>query len=87
MINQLYELTKGEMCGNLDLFKSVFGNEAAEKLSKEIEFFSFWDNSPTVIIYDGRQAVFDCNYDERKGKKQLTTCYDRNGLFHDFTIN
>ena len=84
IIETLSELTKGETWGNLELFNNIFGCDAGEKLSENIQDFSFWDNGQTVLIYDGRQIIFDCNYTEYNHKKHLTSCYGKNGLAFDF---
>lgn len=84
IIETLAELTKGQVYGNLEVFKKIFGEDAGEKLSKNNSDFSFWDNGQTVLIYDGRQIIFDCNYTECNHKKQLTSCYGKNGLAFDF---
>lgn len=85
IVENLIELTKGEICGNLELFKKIYGKIAVEKLGLEaFGDFSFWDNGQTVLIYDGKQVVFDCNYSEYAGKKSLTICYSKSGLFADF---
>lgn len=83
---KLNALTAGEICGNLEKFIFIYGEKAAKILELEkIVDFSFWDNGRSVIIYEGPQAVFDCNYDYFYGLKRLTTCYNASGLFHAFT--
>lgn len=87
IVENLMELTKGEIYGNLELFKKIYGEYAAEKLGLEsFADFSFWDNGQTILIYTGRQVIFDCNYEEYAGRKNLTSCYSKNGLFADFSI-
>lgn len=79
-------LTAGEVRGDLEKFIFLYGEKSAKKLELEkVKDFSFWDNGQSVIIYSGRNVVFDCNYDCFYGLKRLTTCYDKNGLYHEFS--
>lgn len=85
MIEQLNALTAGEIRGDLELFAFIYGENAKEHLKlEEIKEFSFWDNGQSVVIYDEQQAIFDCNYEFCYGLKRLTTCFDKNGLYHEF---
>ena len=85
IIEKLEALTAGEVRGNLEKFIFLYGENASKKLNIEsIEDFSFWDNGQSVIIYNGTQAIFDCNYEVVYGVKRLTTCYNKNGLFCEF---
>ena len=85
IIEKLEALTAGEIRGKQDLFIFLYGIKASEKLNiKSIEDFSFWDNGQSIIIYNGTQAIFDCNYEVVYGVKCLTTCYNKNGLFCEF---
>lgn len=87
IVDNLLELTNGEICGNLEPFQKIYGEIAVEKLGLEnFADFSFWDNGQTVLIYDGRQIILDCNYEEYAGRKSLTSCYSKNGLVADFSI-
>lgn len=87
IVENLLELVNGEICGNLVLFQKIYGEIAVEKLGLEnFADFSFWDNGQTVLIYDGRQVIFDCNYEEYARRKSLTSCYSSNGLFANFSI-
>lgn len=81
----LAQLTDGEIYGDLERFAKLYGQEVAQKLSANIESFSFYDNTQSVLVYDGKQLVFDCNYTEHNHKKRLTSCYNKNGLFCDFS--
>lgn len=85
IIEKLEALTAGEIRGKKELFSFLYGENASKKLNIEsIEDFSFWDNGQSVIIYNGTQAIFDCNYEVVYGVKRLTTCYNKNGLFCEF---
>ena len=82
---KLEALTAGEVRGDLEKFIFIYGKNAVDKLGLEnVKDFSFWDNGQSVIIYSGRQIIFDCNYDYFYGLKRLTTCYNASGLFHEF---
>lgn len=79
-------ITAGEVRGDLEKFIFLYGEKATKKLELEkVKDFSFWDNGKSVIIYSGRNVVFDCNYDYFYGLKRLTTCYDKNGLYYEFS--
>lgn len=85
MIEQLIALTSEEIRGDLELFSFLYGEEAKNALGLDsIKGFSFWDNGQSVIVYEGQQAIFDCNYEICFGLKRLTTCYNKKGLFHEF---
>ncbi len=85
IITKLNTLTAGEVRGNLELFKYLYGEKPVEPLNLEtIKDFSFWDNGQTVLIYDGRQCIYDCNYDTFYGLKRLTSCYSKSGLVAEF---
>ena len=85
MVEILEELTAHETRGDLETFTHLYGENAVKQLNLgNISEFSFWDNGQTVLIYDGRSVVFDCNYEICYGLKRLTTCYDKNGLFFEF---
>lgn len=85
IIEVLTSLMDGEIFGDSTLFKEIYGDKEFEILSESIKDFHFYDNGQSVIIYDGRSVVYDCNYAEYYCKKQLTTCYCRTGLFFDFS--
>lgn len=85
MIEQLNALTSGEIRGDLELFSFLYGEVAKNELKLDsIKDFSFWDNGQSVIVYEGQQAIFDCNYEICYGLKRLTTCYNKEGLYHEF---
>lgn len=85
MVEQLNALTAGEVRGDLELFTFIYGENAKEHLKlEEIKEFTFLDNGQSVIIYDALKVVFDCNYEICYGLKRLTTCYNKDGLYHTF---
>ena len=85
MIEKLDALTAHEVRGDLELFRYLYGEKPIKPLKLEkIKDFSFWDNGQTVLIYDGRQCVYDCNYDVFYGLKRLITCYSKDGLVAEF---
>lgn len=81
IIEVLNELLSGEIWGKGKEFVNIYGEKAYTILKKGIQDFNFYDNGQTVLVYDGRKLLYDCNYEEINGRKRLTTCYCREGLF------
>lgn len=85
IIRNLEALTAREVRGDLELFKFFYGEKPVVPLNLEnIKNFSFWDNGQSVLIYEGRQCLYDCNYEIVYGLKRLTTCYSKDGLVAEF---
>lgn len=86
IIKTLEALTADKVRGDLELFKRLFGKKPVEPLELEnIKDFSFWDNGQTVLIYEGKQCIYDCNYEVCYGLKRLTSCYSNQGLVAEFS--
>ena len=85
ILEKLEALTADEVRGDLELFRYLYGEKPVELLKlEEIKDFSFWDNGKTVLIYSGKQCIYDCNYSLFYGLKRLTSCYSKNGLVAEF---
>ena len=77
IVEMLEALTAGEIYStDLEIFKYLYGEKPIKPLKlEEIKEFAFWDNGQTVLIYNGRQIVYECIYNEIYGIKRLTSCF------------
>lgn len=90
MISMLLELTKGETCGNAKQFQVSYycglGIIQALKLD-EVPAFTYHDNGQTILIYDGRQLIYSCNYTEYCNVKFITSAYNKDGLYYSYELD
>jgi len=71
-------------------FKNDF--EHYEKIKRVIDFTKLTDfrifSNVEVLMYDGRRIEFSCCYTEYKGKKYITSIYNRESvLIYNYNIN
>jgi hypothetical protein len=90
IIDTLLALTKGETCGNAKQFETAYycgmGIIQALKLD-EIPDFTFHNNGQELLIYDGRQLIYSCNYTEYCNVKIIISAYNKDGLYYSYEID